>query len=384
MDTKNDIDLEDQIVNQTPLSYEPDPDEEEAPAPEKKKKKGKLGLIIFLIIVVLAAAAGAAWYFMQRQKPISTVEDYLADVEAMNFDGMKTLLQSNDLSALDDASITDEAYTAFFQSINKKLSYDITKTKFNLSNGTAQVTARITYIDATDIYKEAMTDFLKQIVSSAFAGEPLSEEEIQAQLASLLAEKAETTEDNFVEEDITYPLIEADGKWKIVSLDSDTVRIMSGNFTNVQDEINASLETAEDSTGDTSESAPSASEGDVIDMSNDRFSIHYTKAAVGEDWAGEPCILVYYDYTNNSSTSSSAMVDVTLRAYQNGEVLEAAIPASNDTAVDNYMTEVGAGQTLNVCQVFSLKDSTTDVTLEASEGLSYGVGETTTQILPIK
>lgn len=372
MDTNNQESFEDKIVANTPLGIDL-PAEEPAP----KKKKSKIGWIIFLILLLLAIAAAGAWYFMERQKPISTVKEYLDDVKEMNFDDMKLLLQSNDMSALDDASITDEAYNSFFQTINQKLSYKITKTKFNFTSGTAEVTARITYIDATDIYKEAMTEFLKSIVSTAFSGGTLTEEETQEQLASLLAEKAQTTEDNFVTENITYPLIQADGMWKIVALDDDTVRIMSGNFTNVQDEINSSLNEAE--TGAATDTT--ASNTGTIDMTTDTFSIHYTKATVTTDYAGASCIMVYYDYTNNSSETSSALVDVNVRAYQNGVSLEATIPATDEAAVDNYMAEVSPGQTVTICQVYALND-TSDVTLEASEFL--GGSTAATQVVPVQ
>lgn len=83
-----------------------------------KRKKRKPGLIVFLIILVLAVAGAAAYYFMERQKPISTTKNYLENVQAMNFDGMKELLQSNDMSALDNADITSTAYTNFFKTIN--------------------------------------------------------------------------------------------------------------------------------------------------------------------------------------------------------------------------------------------------------------------------
>ena len=78
-------------------------------------------------------------------------------------------------------------------------------------------------------------------------------------------------------------------------------------------------------------------------MSNDKFTIHYTKCRVTKDYAGNSCILVYYDYTNNGSSPSSAMVDVNLQATQNGQALEAAILAENDTAVDQFMAEVNPG-----------------------------------------
>ena len=99
--------------------------EEESSAPRRKKKKKK-GLIIFLVILVLAIAGGTGFYFMERQKPISATEDFLANMRAMNFDGMKNLLQSSDMSALDNADITSDAYSSFFKKINEKMSYKIT------------------------------------------------------------------------------------------------------------------------------------------------------------------------------------------------------------------------------------------------------------------
>ena len=47
---------------------------------------------------------------------------------------MENLLQSHDLSALDDADIRDSAYTDFFTTVNKKMTYKITKT--NLTSRT--------------------------------------------------------------------------------------------------------------------------------------------------------------------------------------------------------------------------------------------------------
>ena len=84
-------------------------DEELSEAPVRKKKK-KRGLIIFLIILILAIAGAAGYYFYERQKPIETTKNFLENMRAMNFDGMEALLQSNDMSALDNADITSDAY----------------------------------------------------------------------------------------------------------------------------------------------------------------------------------------------------------------------------------------------------------------------------------
>lgn len=42
------------------------------------------------------------------------------------------------------------------------MTYKITKNRFDIQNGTASVTAHITYIDGTNIYKATITEFLRQ------------------------------------------------------------------------------------------------------------------------------------------------------------------------------------------------------------------------------
>ena len=379
MNTENKENLKEETLASETENRDVYTDEPEYAAPVKKKK----GLIIFLVILVLAAAGAAGYYFWERQQPIETVKTFLTDVQKMNFDGMKAQLQSNDLSALDNADITNEAYKTFFQNVNQKMTFSIKKTEFNIINETASITTKIKYIDGSDIYKETITEFLKQIVATAFSGQQLTEEETQQKLAALLEEKSAAISNTFAETEITYPLIKAGGKWKIVALDGETVKMMSANFTNVQDEINQSLEEMENADANETPAAPEASDDGTIDMSNEKFTIHYKQHRIAKDFSGAPCLLVYYDYSNNGTAASSAMVDVNLQAYQNGQVLTAAIPESNDAAIDQFMTEVQPGQAVSVCQAFSLIDES-DVTLQAGEAFSFGGGNVTSQILKVK
>lgn len=368
-------------MERTNTTYDEQP--QSSPA---KKKKGHAGLIIFLIILILAAGSGAGYYFYQRQLPAKAVEKFLTGMQKMDFESMAALLQSSDLSALDNADIRNEAYTEFFKNINQKMTYKIKKNNFDIQNGTAQVTAHIKYFDGSDIYKETISEFLRQIVSTALSGEDVTAAEAQAQqkLASILNEKAASAEDKFSETDITYPVIKENNQWKIVALDDETVKIMSANFKNVEDEINRSLTTMEDDgESETSAGVQAASADDTIDMAGEKFTIHYTQHRIARDFGGKPCILVYYDYTNNSSSPSSAMVDINLQAYQNGELCEAAIPEKNDDAIDHFMTEIQPGETVNVCQAFALNGES-DVTLQASEAFNFGNGTTTSQILKVK
>lgn len=348
----------------------------------KKNKKSHAGLIVILVILVLAVAGGTAFYLYQRQQPKKTAEQFLDSMQKMDFTTMESLLQSSDLSALDNADIRNAAYTDFFTAINQKMTYKITGNRFDIQNGTASVTAHITYVDGTNIYKETITEFLRQIVASAYSGAQLSEEETQEKLASILNEKAKSSEkDEFSEADIIYPLIKTNEGWKIVSLDDATVKIMSANFKSVEDEINNSLNNMDNDSN--SSSAPEATESDTLNLTTDKFTIKYKKHTITKDFAGNPCIMIYYDYTNHSSSASSAMVDVNLKAYQHGEVCDAAIPENNDDAIDHYTAEIQPEQTVTVCQAFTLTDES-DVTVQVQEAFSFDEDATASQILKVK
>lgn len=359
------------------------PDEQTVP---KKKKKSKAGRILLFLILILVIAAGVGYYFYERSQPAKELDKYLTGIQSLDFGTMESMLQSADLSALDNADVRNTTYESFFKSINAKMTWNITKTRFSFQDGTAEVTARIRYVDGSDIYRETVTEFLRQIVSSAFSGESLTEQETQDKLASILNEKATSLEDKFSETDIVYPMIKVNGQWKVAALDEETVKIMSANFKSVEDEISQTLaaDSSEESTAasDSATQAPAASDG-TIDLSNERFTIHYTRNVVSTDFGGEPCLLVYYDYTNNGQSASSAMVDVNLTAYQNGASLEAAIPASSDDAIDAFMKEIQPGETVNVCQAFSLKDMSA-VTLQATDTFGLDTGITATQTLNLQ
>ena len=360
----------------------------------RRKKKSKKPLIICLVILLIAAVAGGvAWYLNERHKPVEATEKFLTGMQNMDFTTMENLLQSHDLSALDDADIRDSAYTDFFTTINKKMTYKITKNKFDIQNGTAIVTVHMKYIDGTNIYAATIQEYTRKVAVAAYAGKTMTQDDIQEMLASLLTENASTADEKYSDIDITYPLIKIGDEWKIVSLDDTTVKVMCANFKNVKDEISSQLnddssdsssDASADSTepSDTSDSAQTA--GSSIDITTDKFSVRFKQFAVSKDYGGNSCLMIYYDYTNSGDSQSSAFVDFTLQASQNGESLEGTYPEANDTAVDNYMNTIDPGKTVTVCQVFLLKDTTSDVTLQGKETLNVSGGQTTSQVLKLQ
>lgn len=357
----------------------------------RRKKQSKKPLIICLIILLIAAAAGGvAWYLNERHKPAEATEKFLTGMQNMDFTTMENLLQSHDLSALDDADIRDSAYTDFFTTINKKMTYKITKNKFDIQNGTAQVTVHLKYIDGTNIYAATIQEYTRKVAVAAYAGKTMTQDDIQEMLASLLAENASTADEKYSDIDITYPLIKIGDEWKIVSLDDTTVKVMCANFKNVKDEISSQLndDSSDSSSTDSTEASDTADStqttGSSIDITTDKFSVRFKQFAVSKDYGGNPCLMIYYDYTNSGESQSSAFVDFTLQASQNGESLEGTYPEANDTAVDNYMNTIDPGKTVTVCQVYLLKDTTSDVTLQGKETLNVSGGQTTSQVLKLQ
>ena len=85
----------------------------------KGNKKGHAGLIIFILILVLVIGGGTGFYFYQRQQPRKAVENFLDSMKKMDFNTMESMIQSSDLTALDNADIRDAAYTDFFSEIGR-------------------------------------------------------------------------------------------------------------------------------------------------------------------------------------------------------------------------------------------------------------------------
>ncbi len=121
-------------------------------------------------------------------------------------------------------------------------------------------------------------------------------------------------------------MIKTDDTWKIVSLDDATVKLMSANVENIENEINQTLDgSAQNTSDDPAASGTDGSQTDSIDMTTTNFQIRYTRHQTTNDYAGNPCLLVYYDYTNLSSVPSSAMVDEVLSMGPKRLVLTLAI-----------------------------------------------------------
>lgn len=112
-----------------------------------------------------------------------------------------------------------------------------------------------------------------------------------------------------------------------------------------------------------------AEDDGVINFDGEGFNVTYVKHETGEDYEGNPCLYYYYTFTNNGEENASAAVTAYVQCFQNGVQCESAITLGENDSINNYMMEVQPGGSVEVCQVYSLSD-TSDVTIEASNLIS--------------
>ena len=99
----------------------------------RRKKKGKAGRILLLLILILVAGAAIGYYFYERSQPAKELDKYLTGIQSLDFDTMESMLQSADLSALDNADVRNATYESFFKSINAKNDLEDHKDTFQFS-----------------------------------------------------------------------------------------------------------------------------------------------------------------------------------------------------------------------------------------------------------
>lgn len=102
------------------------------------------------------------------------------------------------------------------------------------------------------------------------------------------------------------------------------------------------------------------------------YYVEIKSAALTKDYEGKPVIAITYAWTNNSDKTTSAMVAVAGKAFQDGVSLETAVVMSDDVYdPGTSMTEVRPGTTIDVQSAFVLSSETSVVEFELSELISF-------------
>lgn len=102
------------------------------------------------------------------------------------------------------------------------------------------------------------------------------------------------------------------------------------------------------------------------------FDVAIKGAQLAEDYEGNPAIIITYSWTNNSEETTSVMVSMIEKAFQDGLELDTAIIVDSDIYdSDITMKDVRPGTTIDTQCAYVLTSDTAVVEFEISEFLSF-------------
>ena len=109
----------------------------------------------------------------------------------------------------------------------------------------------------------------------------------------------------------------------------------------------------------------------------DSYHVKIKEVGGGTNYAGEPIVRIYYDFTNNSDSPTSFLLAATPQVMQDGIQLSTTFTMEDIPEEDNYSEDVNPGETITVARAFALRtDSPVTVELVDWRGNGVGIGTT--------
>lgn len=113
------------------------------------------------------------------------------------------------------------------------------------------------------------------------------------------------------------------------------------------------------------------------EASLDGFYVEVLDAELIDDYNGDPAIRVYYNFTNNSSYSTSLCSELYVYAYQDGVSLDFTYAPEDSETDMNYYNDIAPGTTITASCIFILRNETSPVEAEVEAYSDYtAVGQT--------
>lgn len=150
--------------------------------------------------------------------------------------------------------------------------------------------------------------------------------------------------------------------WLIIVVVVIAVGVLVLAFTGTGD----SKDDAKDASTTAKTEQQKSSKVDKINMDNDEGTLTYVKAK-SADYEGNPAVLVYFDYTNKKSESSTAFDTFYVQVFHDGIECEMGISENENEAESNLSKDIQKGKTIQIAVLYVLKDSKSPITLKVTD-----------------
>lgn len=110
-------------------------------------------------------------------------------------------------------------------------------------------------------------------------------------------------------------------------------------------------------------------EPNMIDTDIRDCHVKYVNSSIETNYVDEPCLVIYYEFTNNSDENKCFDYTIGAKAFQDGVELKGSYFHVNDETKDSSV-EIQPGTTVTVASAYTLRNNSSDITLEVSTWLS--------------
>jgi|GEM_PF-973394 len=223
--------------------------------------------LISMILVVFMFLSGCG----QAASPDTVVEELIGSMQKFDFNGVVKAvdpakgLAEEEINAMvfSDEEVLEESFFNYLKDNAANITYEIKETKVDGDHATS--TVNFTYTDSGELLTATLAEFIDQMFTLAFSGEEVTDEKSNELLLSILEEQIETVKTASIEETITIPLVQIDGKWYVEELNENLINVMMSNFVSSMGGENSSEEESSDAT---TKETPAVSEEEASSESN--------------------------------------------------------------------------------------------------------------------
>ena len=190
------------------------------------KKLCALALALLLAMSLAACGSGGG----NESKPETVVTEFCEALKALDGEKANACLAAplpegsfSDEAALPEDIPNAQAIVDQVYSWAAQMTY--TLGEVTVDGETATVPVQITYVDAVDVFTEALGEYFLQAFGLALTG--ADEEQLTQLMMDLLKEKMETVYTSTGEADLTFTCRRIDGQWKIAALTDDQLDVLA-------------------------------------------------------------------------------------------------------------------------------------------------------------
>lgn len=190
------------------------------------KKLCALALALLLAMSLAACGSGGG----NESKPETVVTEFCEALKALDGEKANACLAAplpegsfSDEAALPEDIPNAQAIVDQVYSWAAQMTY--TLGEVTVDGETATVPVHITYVNAADVFTQALSEYFLQAFSLALTG--ADEEQLTQLMMDLLKEKMETVSTSTGEADLTFTCRRIDGQWKIAALSDDQLDVLA-------------------------------------------------------------------------------------------------------------------------------------------------------------